>query len=111
MCTHNDSVNLKESTAFKLGSSIPDDGESDDETKGESKLAIMQIRMRPRTNLLPKSAQVGTWKTVHQERSRYWPSVEVGHVDGIVAYNESGQDETQPDIGAIMGSTDDLESA
>jgi len=24
MCTHNDSVNLKESTGFKLGSSIPD---------------------------------------------------------------------------------------
>ena len=79
MCTHNDSVNLKESTAFKLGSSIPDDGESDDETKGESKLAIMQIRMRPRTNLVPQSAQVGTWKTVHQES--YQPSVEFGHVD------------------------------
>ena len=80
MCTHNDSVNLKESTAFKLGSSIPDDGESDDETKGESKLAIMQIRMRPRTNL-PQSAQVGTWKTVHQER--YQPSVEFKLADGI----------------------------
>ena len=90
---------------------MPYDGESDDETKGESKLAIMQIRMRPRTNL-PQSAQVGTWKTVHHEISLQWSlGLRMGLTIQQIAYNYSGQGDTQPDIGAIMGSTNDLKSA